>query len=465
MTKKGDLEAIERTPSHLQQGSAKNITNDAVFGEITADGPNYRSLGWIATAILMSKSMIGLGVLSIPAAFDVLGIIPGVLCLLAIGSLTSISAYVVGTFKMNHSEVYAIDDVGYKLFGVVGREFFGAAFIVYWTFVVGSGMLSVSIALNAISTHGACTAVFVVVAFAATFLVCSIRTLGRISFIAWAGLASILASILLVTIAVGVQDRPAAAPSSGPWKSDYKLFGGPKFLDAASAISSLVFAYAGTTTFFAIAAEMREPKHYAKSLTVCQILVNSTYVSIGIVVYYFCGSYVASPALGSAGPLLKKVAYGIGILGVFVSAVLLSHVTAKYIFVRLLRGTRHLTSNSPQHWLVWLSCTFGVTVVAYIIASAIPVFNSLVSLIGAFFGTLMSFQPFGMMWLYDNWKTDKSKRSIKWYLMCTWSFFVIVAGTFLMISGTWGSVLTIISDYSATGGSAAWSCADNSNSV
>jgi hypothetical protein len=42
--------------------------------------------------------------------------------------------------------------------------------------------------------------------------------------------------------------------------------------------------------------------------------------------YYFCGSYVASPAIGSAGPLLKKVGYGIALPGLLGSAILLGHV-------------------------------------------------------------------------------------------------------------------------------------------
>lgn len=74
--------------------------------------------------------MIGLGVLSIPAAFDVLGIIPGVICLLAIATITIWSMFVVGTFKLNHPEVYAIDDVGHKLFGATGRAIFGATFCI-----------------------------------------------------------------------------------------------------------------------------------------------------------------------------------------------------------------------------------------------------------------------------------------------------------------------------------------------
>ena len=78
----------------------------------------------------MTKSMLGLGVLSIPNALGVLGLIPGVISLLAIAVIATWSMHIVGVFKINHREVYGIDDVGYKLFGVFGREFLGTAFCV-----------------------------------------------------------------------------------------------------------------------------------------------------------------------------------------------------------------------------------------------------------------------------------------------------------------------------------------------
>lgn len=51
------------------------------------------------------------------------------------------------------------------------------------------------------------------------------------------------------------------------------------------------------------------------------------YVVIGVVVYYYCGSYVASPALGSAGKLLKRVCYGLAFPGLCVSTLLFVHVS------------------------------------------------------------------------------------------------------------------------------------------
>lgn len=285
----------------------------------------------------------------------------------------------------------------------------------------------------------------------------------------------------MVTIAVGVQDRPASAPDVGFWVSDYKIINNPSFTEAISALSTLVFAYAGTPAFFPIVSEMRDPRLYTRSVIICQTSVTALYITIGCVVYYYCGSYVASPALGSAGVTMKKIAYGFALPGLAVSTALVVHVSCcryiafclslltatqlpgKYVFIRILRHSRHLTANTVIHWVTWLGCIFVVAITAYIIASAIPVFDSLVSLVGALFGSFLTFQPMGCMWLYDNWsRADKSPR---WIFGVCWSVFVILSGTFLMGGGTYGSVVSIRNSYQTTGGSGAWSCADNSNSV
>lgn len=165
-----------------------------------------------------------------------------------------------------------------------------------------------------------------------------------------------------LTVAVGVQDRPAAAPQTGVYKSDYLLYNSDAtFPEAISAVSTIVFAFAGAPAFFSIISEMRNPKDYTKSLVVAQAAVALVYLVIGIVVYYFCGSYVASPALGSAGATMKKVCYGVALPGLVASCMLFVHLPSKSIFMRFMRGTQHLTRNTPVHWMAWLGSTSTVT--------------------------------------------------------------------------------------------------------
>lgn len=88
----------------------------------------------------MMKSQIGLGVLSIPSAFDALGIIPGIICLLTVAALTSWSDYVIGMFKLRHREIWGIDDAAGLMFGKVGQEFLGVAFVLCESEIFINGM-------------------------------------------------------------------------------------------------------------------------------------------------------------------------------------------------------------------------------------------------------------------------------------------------------------------------------------
>jgi amino acid permease len=46
-------------------------------------------VGWIAAAVVMVKTQIGIGALSIPGAFDVLGVVPGVVIMAVVAIITT----------------------------------------------------------------------------------------------------------------------------------------------------------------------------------------------------------------------------------------------------------------------------------------------------------------------------------------------------------------------------------------
>ena len=60
-------------------------------------------------------------------------------------------------------------------------------------------MLGTSIGLNAVSEHGTCTAVFVAVAAVLGCCMGTIQTLGRISWLAWIGLISLMVAGRYIT--------------------------------------------------------------------------------------------------------------------------------------------------------------------------------------------------------------------------------------------------------------------------
>lgn len=325
----------------------------------------------------------------------------------------------------------------------------------------GSAIIAVSVALNAVSVHGACTAIFVFVSALAGFLLSSIPTLGQLTWLGWVGVISIFAAIMTMTVAVGVQDRPSDAPQPPlPWDAGMRIAASPTFAKAANALGSVLFAAAATPTFFGIVAEMRDPREYTKALLIGQVGVTLFYVVIAGVVYGYCGQYVSNPALGSAGPLMKRVAYGLAIPALLVSLTLYTHIPAKYVFVRTLRGKwkRHIAQPTKIHWLAWFGSVAACTIIAYIIASGIPVFGSLISFIGAIFCPTVCMVPYMFMWFHDHpdWRNRPTTK-----ITAAICMFIIVAGVFLTVAGTYGSVVDLISAVADT----PWSCADNSNSV
>lgn len=105
------------------------------------------------------------------------------------------------------------------------------------------------------------------------------------------------------------------------------------------------------------------------------------------------------------------------------------------MFVRALQGTPDLTKNTVKHWVYWLGSVFIVVIVAYIIASAVPVFSGLLGVIGALFCAWLCVSFPSLMWFYDKWSERKTNKSWGYRLVFAWNVFQVLAGFFIMIAG------------------------------
>ncbi|QPK66786.1 hypothetical protein CNBG_10000 [Cryptococcus deuterogattii R265] len=432
------------------------VTQDAVWGEITEDGPNYRNLGFSRAVVLQIKSQIGLGVLGLPATFGIVGMIPGIILIIVMAAIITWTNYTIGTFKRNHPHVYSVGDAAGVLLGRIGKEVIGVAYLLQMITGVGSTMLSVSIALNAMSQHAVCTVIFVMIAAVVIAMGASLQTLSKIGWLGWIGVVCIMSSVLTLSVAVGVTDRPAAAPQSGSFDKDVKMFGSPSFVSAMNAVNVILFAYAGTPNYLPLVSEMKDIHEYGKSVLLSQAFVTVIYLIISCVVYHFTGQYIASPALGSAGHLMKRVCYGIAFCGLIVGGLLNLHLLAKYIFVRILGDTIHISRNTFIHNITWYACIVSCAVIAFTIAEAIPVFSHLLSLTGALTCAILCIQLETAMWLYDNWKVPS--RTMLWKLKVAINVIMNLMGWFIMGVGTYAAVIEIKNG----GSNKPFSCSDNS---
>jgi len=426
----------------------------------THEGVNFRTVGWPRAAVIFLKIIFATGVLSIPTSMYSLGAVGGALSVVGWGALNTYTGKIQGDFRNRHPGCHSIADMAEVLGGVVLKEIAGALFLIGYILCVGSGILGVSIGLNALSTHAACTVWWTFLATAVVAICASVRKFHNIAWLTWAGFISIFIAVFIVVIAVTTLDRPAAAPQTGDFELGYYAIAHPTFAAGMVASATIFVSSSGTSAFLPVISEMRKPKDFNKALYACMSFVTAAYLSLSLVVYRWCGQWVASPSLGSAGPVIEKVAYGIGLIGLTVSACLYLHVAAKYLFVRILRNTRHLQQNTVVHWGTWLGCTFGLASISFILAEAIPIFNYLLALTGSLCFAPLAIGLPGALWLSDHkgYRTGSVGRQAAYWF----HWFLQPLALFMCVGGTYGVVQLIISAYADHEIGSAFSCADTS---
>ena len=116
--------------------------------------------------------------------------------------------------------------------------------------------------------------------------------------------ASILTATIVTMVSIAVQ-MPEQVPN--------EITTSPSFADAFLAVTNIVFAFVAHVSFFGIISEMQDPREFPKSLAMLQVVDTIMYIVTAMVIYCYAGPDVASPALSSAGPMMKKVAYGLAI--------------------------------------------------------------------------------------------------------------------------------------------------------
>ncbi|KAJ5875056.1 uncharacterized protein N7473_012403 [Penicillium subrubescens] len=421
------------------------------FGNEEFAEVKYRTLYWWQCGMIMIAETISLGILSLPSAVATIGLAPAVILIVGLGLLATYTGYVIGQFKLRYPHVHSMADAGEVLFRPLGlarfgREFLGTAQLLFLVFIMGSHLLTFTVMMNTLTNHGTCSIVFGVVGLIVSFIFAIPRTLRKVSWFSFASFASIIAAVLITMIAIAIQ-----RPGDGQVDATTKTSVANGFL----AVTNIVFAYAGHVAFFGFISEMQTPTDYPKTLFLLQGTDTCMYVVAAVVIYYYGGKDVKSPALSSTAPITAKIAYGIAIPTIVIAGVINGHVAAKYIYVRLFRGTDRMHKRSVGSIGSWVAITLILWVIAWVIAEAIPVFNDLLSLITALFASWFTYGLSGIFWLFLNW----GQYGKSWQKMCLLivNLIVVVIGGCLCGMGLWVSGKAIHEDSSK----ASFSCNAN----
>ncbi|KAK1971598.1 transmembrane amino acid transporter [Colletotrichum sublineola] len=433
---------------------APQFSRDAVFpgevvGEVTdlnqqdlekqkaAQGSaHFHRLGWKRLTVVLIVEAIALGSLSLPAAFATLGMVAGVILSLGLGLIAIYTSDVVGQVKIKFPHVSHYADAGQLMFGRWGYEIIGAMFALQLTFLVSSHTLTGAIAFGNITDNGACSIVFSVVSAIILLILAIPPSFAEVAILGYIDFVSIILAIGITIIATGVNKGEITTAAWSAWPKE-----GVTFAEAFIAITNIVFAYSFAICQFSFMDEMHTPKDYVKSIWALGLIEIFIYTVTGALIYAFVGQEVKSPALLSAGHTISKVAFGVALPVIFISGSINTTVVGRYLHGRYFKDSIIRFINTKMGWITWLGLITVITIIAFIIAEAIPFFSELLSISSSLFISGFTFYFPALMWFMlirdgSPFATQNLTRTIL-------NGLVFIIGVIVLVCGTYASIVEI----------------------
>ncbi|KAF2723424.1 hypothetical protein K431DRAFT_325500 [Polychaeton citri CBS 116435] len=291
---------------------------------------------WQACAIMIAETT-NLGILSLPSVLATIGMVGGLILIVGLGILATYTGYVLSQFKAAYPHMNNMADVGEILCAPLGfprveREISSAAQIIFLVFTMGSHTLTRTrffVAFDTVTGHDTCSIVWEVVVMIVLFIYTLPRTLKKVSYMSVISFISIISAVMITMIGVGMEEPDPHV----------QAVRNISFLKAFLSVTNIIFAYAGHVSFFSFIIELKNPHDFSKALFLLQTCDTTMYIVVAVVIYRYTGPDVASPTLGSASKVVSKVAWGTALPTIVLADIVYAHVAAKYIYVRMFRGT------------------------------------------------------------------------------------------------------------------------------
>lgn len=226
------------------------------------------------------------------------------------------------------------------------------------------------------------------------------------------------------------------------------------FIAIAHDISQFVFAFSGQKIFLEMQAEMKEPRHFIRSLHLAYPALLTTYAVISAVSFARCGQHTPIYLLSALGyDWTRVVANLLMLVHILVSYTIAQQVLARAVALRVLPGA---LEDGPKARCQWLLITTAQLVCGWLMSNVIPLFDDFVSLISSLLSTQMSFTFPCVLYLALRRKRqiiESSSLDKAITLMCG---ITVVVAVFFTVAGTYSSIKTIVQNASTV--AAPFSC-------
>jgi hypothetical protein len=329
-------------------------------------------------------------------------------------------------------------------------------FVSFLLLIVGSHVLTGTMAFNRIVGKPEYCALYWSVISAVILLLLALPpTFNDFAWLGYIDFVSILLAISIVIIATGIDAHNAPGGFSAvewtrwppPDIDFYKVF---------LSVSNIIFAYSFTVCQYSMMSEMHTPKDYKKSIWSIGLIEIFIYTTTGVLIYVFVGKDVESPALLSTNSTISRWAFGVAIPVIYISGSINTTVMAKYIMEQTFRNSPIRLVNSRRGWFWWMVLITAPTIVAWVIAEAVPFFDALLGLTSSLFISGFSFYFPAFFWFF-------LLRKGKWYegwnlALSVVNAIIILIGATVFAAGTYACVKEIVAQYAAGTVRAAFAC-------
>lgn len=395
-----------------------------------------------------------------PSAFASLGMVAGVIVTVGLGLIAIYTSYIIGQVKLKHPHVQHYADAVALMWGRFGYELASVMFVLFLVLLTGSHVLTGTIAwINIVGKPDLCALIWGVISAILLYCLALPPTFHEFAILGYIDFGSIIVAILVTMAATGsVASKAPGGLSAAPWSAlpppDIT------FAKAILSVTNIVFAYAFAVCQFSFMAEMHTPRDYVKSIWVLGMIEIFIYTLTGAIIYSFVGDGVNSPAILSASPLMSRVAFGLALPVIFISGSINSTVVGKYIMGRAFPNSELRYVHTKKGWAVWLALICVVTIIAWVIAEAIPFFNALLGIISSLFssGFTLTFPALFWFSLIKEGKWNANRKNIGLSIA---NALVFLIGIIVLVCGTYASVDDILESYKTGSVSGSFTCSSD----
>eukprot|EP00871_Galdieria_phlegrea_P001942 jgi/Galph1/2749/GphlegSOOS_G1406.1 len=402
-----------------------------------------RKMSWWMLTFLMCGYMVGIGVLSIPSAFQTLGWVGGVVILTGVYFITTATGYFLYYMGLRYPTVRSYARMSRRLWGKPGMYF--TAFIAYSYFfaLLTSDLLTSSLTWkNMLSGRGICTVVFAVIAYAMMLAAGQARSLFEITYIILVAITFIVIPIIFVC---------AKVPSIGGGLAKTYASSSASFYGGLTAAMDIIFAFTGHLIYFEFMAELKRVEDFPLALWLSQSFSYACYLILSAVAYYYLGNTgkMESPVtlVIKNGPLHYAndvfMVIHVTIAGTIGGNVLSRAV--QWAFQPLIAGgLRKFRDSSIRNrlwWLFWTGVTYGG---AFLVAELIPFFSSFIGIMTSLFSSFLTFMIPSAFYFWEFW------HETRWYQKLL-PFFCFFIGFLMLTLGSYGTFKSLVVAIENTG--------------